>query len=145
MFMMFHLERHSQPDDLAPCLRSRARAVAGVLEWTSSQRREVEADKNLRKEWWLYPLTLAALFVCHYLAIRYSADAALFPLLYTGLIGSFVHLWRRQLCLRIAGAIRTFFSASPNLGSLRVSRPVSPVFTSRHIRPELAPPRRSIC
>lgn len=144
-FMMFRPRHHHQSDDLAQSARNRALAVAGVLEWTAAQRRELEADQNLRKEWWLYPFTLAALFLCHYLATRYGADTVLFPLFYAGMIGSFVHLWRRQLCLQIAGAIRTFFSASPNLGILRVSRPASPVFTSRHIRPELAPPRRSIC
>lgn len=143
--MMFHLERHSQPDDLAPSLRSRALAVAGIFEWSASQRRELDADKNLRKEWWLYPLTLAALFLCHYWAAQYGADTALFPLLYVGILGSLIHLSRRQLCLHIAGAIRTFFSASPNLGGLWVSRPASPAFTSRHVRPELAPPRFDAC
>lgn len=97
--MMFQLECHRQPDNLAPSPRGRALAVAGVFEWTASQRRELEADKNLRKEWWLYPLTLAALFLCHYLAAQYGSDTALFPLFYTGLIGSFIHLWPPSVIL----------------------------------------------
>lgn len=145
MLMMFQPRHHHQSDDRAPGARNRLLAVAGVLEWTASQRREMEADKNLRKQWWLYPLTLAALFLSHYLAVRYGADAALFPLFYASIVGSFFHLWRRQLCLHIAGAIHTFFSTSPNLGILRVSRPASTGFRSRLVQPELAPPRLGTC
>ena len=139
--MMFQLDRRHQPVSLAPNLRSRALAVADDLTWTASHQRELKADENLRKEWWLYPLVLVALALCQQLAIKYGADTALFPLFYVGLFGSFIHLFRRRLCLVVARAIRAAFSPSTSLTVLRTPPPASPGFTSWDVLPEKAPPR----